>query len=757
MRTKANRRFLLVPGFNWWLWLYRIGDSGLFGNRIGSALKATGEPPYYLDKVVLEQDVQRLLVYYQQSGFRRAQVKAEVDTTANKRLEVSFLIAQGPPTFVKDVRFDVNNLNEDQQDRLARESLLHRDVLPHEDRLAFKPQGQWYSEVLLHEERRRILEFLREEGFAAVTRDSVRAIITDHNPDSFDVTFRVRPGERYRFGDIHFDVNGPEEVAEKQLALRSNTPVDSNGHVGGEVTASIEGDRKLKGDLLASSLQFEPGEWYDQSKLLSTKRRLEAKGIFVLSRIDPQWEDIKREGADSSYQLPHRVLLETRERHQMRFEAFMLQRNGVLSGSENELGTGLGVSYENVNLLGNGESFRLSTTGSIAADIDTTFFTSAQAEISTALTLPYLIAPFKGLDEVFGLYDARTQVSLSFLTARREELSFVIRGRGTARLRLEMQQSPTLVSYLDLFDLSLSNPDTLNGFRNNFLGNILQSIDDPVQFAQILEDYTEPQINSALRFTRRASNVNPLRREQGYSYEGALEVGGNLPFFLDRFVYSPDSLEGRIPGLSLFRSDNSDNSLIYRQYARLSADLRQYKPISQNSVLAWKLVGGIAHPTGKANLVPFDRRFYSGGASSVRGWGLRGLGPGRTRADTTSGLLVDNNSILGGDIKLEASIELRSTVLREVLAADWILAFYGDAGNVWFGPRNPGDDAGHFKFSSFYKEIGIGTGFGLRLAWDYLILRLDLAYRVHDPALRGAFLDNAFKESRLHFGIGHTF
>ena len=130
---------------------------------------------------------------------------------------------------------------------------------------------------------------------------------------------------------------------------------------------------------------------------------------------------------------------------------------------------------------------------------------------------------------------------------------------------------------------------------------------------------------------------------------------------------------------------------------------------------------------------------------------------GGTRADTTRGLLAENNSILGGDIKLEASVELRSTVLREVLAADWILALYGDAGNVWFGPRNPGDDAGHFRFSSFYKEIGVGTGFGLRLAWDYLILRLDLAYRVYDPALQGAFRDNAFKESRLHFGIGHTF
>lgn len=754
VRTRANRRFLLVPGFNWWLWLYRVGDSGLFGDRIGNALKATGEPPAYLDKIVLEQDVQRLQVYYQQSGFRRAQVEANIDTTARKRLDVSFLIDQGPPTYVKDVAFDVNSLSDEQKVRLVNGSLLHRDIKEQEDPLSFQPENQLYSVVQLHEERSRILDFLREEGFAAVTRDSVRAIINDQNPDSFDVTFRVRPGPRYRFGDVHFEVSGPEEVEPRASALLKDEDAEQNA---GNVTASIAGDRKLGNDLLARSLQFRPGQWYDQSKLLSTKRRLEAKGVFLFSRIDPLWSDSLADAGSTRPVLSHRVLLQTRERHQMRFDAFMLQRDGVLSASDNELGTGVGVTYENVNLLGNGESFRMSTTGSIAADIDSKVFTSAQAEITTSLTLPYLITPFKGLENRLDLFDARTQVSLSFLTARREELSFVIRGRGTARLRLEMQQSPTVVSYLDLFDLSLSNPDTLANFKSNFLGRILGSIEDPIQRAQVLQDYTEPQINSALRFTRRSANVNPLRRDQGYSYEGAVEVGGNLPYFIERFITRPDSLEGKIRGLSLFRSSNSDNKLVYRQYLRLSGDLRQYKPISQNSVLAWKLIAGIAHPTGRADLVPFDRRFYSGGASSVRGWGLRGLGPGRTTADSTSGFLGGNNSILGGDIKLEASLELRSTVMREVLAADWILALYGDAGNVWFGPRNPGEQAGQFRFDSFYREIGVGTGFGLRLAWDYLVVRLDLAYRVHDPARSGGFFDHAFSRSRLHFGIGHAF
>ena len=162
--------------------------------------------------------------------------------------------------------------------------------------------------------------------------------------------------------------------------------------------------------------------------------------------------------------------------------------------------------------------------------------------------------------------------------------------------------------------------------------------------------------------------------------------------------------------------------------------------------------------------MPFDRRFYSGGASSVRGWGLRELGPGGasfTGAPTSDG----TTNILGGDIKLEASAELRSTFLRNTLRAKWIFALFVDAGNVWFGPRNPGfgkveggQPNGQFAFDRFYKELGVGSGLGLRIAWQYLILRFDLAYRVYDPAASGQGLfPNGLNDPTTYFGIGHAF
>ena len=771
IRTAPNRRFLGIGGFTWWLWLYRLGDSGTFGNRVGKALMASGEPPAWLDAAAIATDVEQLRIFYQQEGFRGAAVRALVDTLGQgARAEVIFEIEPGQATYIRRVTYEgLDALDAGQQQRLARASLLSPEHIDPDHPLQFDARRQRFSGPLLVEERRRLLAALRDEGFAAVTRDSIRAVVTPFSPDSFDVTLRVRPGPRYRFGPVHFDVDGPEDRPQ----LRADTLDDAayrDGLAYQLISWRIRHEKRLDADLLTRSLRFRPGDWYNQSQLLATKRRLEATGVFSFTDIVSLRPDTAATGLEGAAWLPHRIAARTRPRHQIRFETFMVQRSGVLGGVGSEFGAGLGVAYENANLFGSGETFRLSTTGSVAADLDSTFFSSAQAEVSTSLTLPYLVAPFGRLDRRLNLYQARTRLSLSLLTARREDLRLVIRGRGAARVRLEMQHSPTVTSFVDMLDVSLSNPDTLGGFQERFLDRILGADDsllvsDPVQRAQILEDYTQPQINNALRYTFRSARVNPLRRERGYSYEAAVEIGGNLPYLLDRYVFTPSTLEGSLPGLPVFGGDGSQNRLIYRQYLRFVGDFRRYRPISRTTVLAWKFIGGVAHPTGRATVVPFDRRFYSGGASSVRGWRLRELGPGAASFSSSATAVAGTTNLLGGDIKLEASAELRSTFLRNVLTANWIFALFTDAGNVWFGPRNPGfrnleagDPTGRFAFGRFFKEMGVGSGLGLRVSWEYLVVRFDLAYRVYDPARPGdGLFPKGLKDPTPYFGIGHAF
>ncbi len=766
VRTRPNRRFLNLPGVTPWLWLYRAGASGSFGNRIGRSLMVSGEAPAYLDSTVVAADLERLRLFYQQEGFRSASVEARIDTSRQGgRAGIQYEIRAGDPTYLRRVEYEgLGALSGAQRNRLLQTSLLAPARMDTVDDV-LRPAGRRYSEPVLVEERRRIISFLRDRGFAGVSRDSIRAVVFEAGTDSFDVSFDIRTGPEYRFGDLVFQITGPEHSGTvEELSLP---------RADGEVLVRKESESGLDPSVIRRALRIEPGDVYDQSRLLATKRRLDATGLFTFSNIIPQPADTVGSDSAAVLRLPHVFALQTRRRHSLRVETFVEQRSGVIGGSDNEVGTGAAVTYQNANALGGGEVFQIRLGGSLAATADaggsdstltsSGFFGAAQAEITTSLVTPYLVAPFNLLDRALGLPEARTRFTFSLLTARREDLRLIIRGRGALRARLELDHTPTLTSLIDIPDVALSNPDTLSGFRRSILNPILIDsiiaanadgqvmpdtiwlVSDPVQRAQIIEDYTRPQVNSAFRYTLRSSTVNPLRREEGYSYETSFEVGNNLPYLLDRFVFSPDSVEGSIPGLPFFGGGRASR-LGYRPYVRVLTDLRRYRRLTPGRVFATRFNGGYTQPTGQTHLIPFDRRFYSGGATSVRGWELRRLGPGPT------------TSVQGGEIKLEVNAELRNILLRNVLGANWAGALFSDAGNVWLGPASPGDPAGRFRFNRFYKEIGVGAGFGLRVDWEYLILRFDLAYKIYDPARPGAgALPDGLGRPMAHFGIGHAF
>lgn len=763
VRTRANRRFLNLPGFTWWRWIYQLGESGKLGEGLSRALVSGGEAPAFLDSTLIAADVERLRLFYRQEGFRSAEVKARFDThSGGSRVRVTYQIAPGEPTYIREVRYEgIDELNAVQRQQLVRHSLLRPPRANTGENLVFRPRDQRYSEPTLSEERRRVLAFLRDQGYAAVSRDSIRAIVFPERPDSFDVTFRIDPGLRYRFGDVHFSVSGPEEGI--PVKTETFTVAGDTAGSAGIATVRIDDESKLDSDLLRRSLRFRPGDYYDQSRLLATKRRLEGTGVFSFTDIVPLAPDTT-DTTGVAPLLPHQISLRTRRRHQVRLETFLQQQNSA-GVSFDELGTGVGITYQNLNFLGGGETFQIGLTGSVGADLgggrsafgrSSSPFSSAQAEITTSLTYPYLIAPFGSLDRLLDLYDARTRLSFSLLTARRDQLRLIIRGRGAARARFELQHTPTVASLVDLLDLTLSNPDTLTGFKEVFLDDVLAVVRDSVQIRQIKEDYTQPQVNSALRYTLRSSNVNPLRRDRGYSYEASFEVGGNLLYLLDKFAFTPGTLEGTLPGLPFFRGDRRDNELIYRQYVRLLTDLRRYHRLARGRTLAWHFAVGAAQPIGNSTTIPFDRRFYAGGASSIRGWALRSLGPGSL------------GNYQGGEIKLESGAELRARLIGSLFAAEWSGVLFADAGNVWLRPRSYANgfgeqsDAGQFKFDRFYKEIAVGSGIGVRIAWEYLIARLDLAWKVYDPTYvqdypnKGLF-PYGFSRPVLHFGIGHAF
>ena len=326
IRTQPTRR----------LWLYRLGESGPLGRRIRSVFTAGSAPPARFDQGLLDADLDRLRVLYHQEGFREAEVEATVDSVGIGEVAVTFHIVPRSPTYVRNVEYTgVDHLAVEQHVRLARGTLLRVDRVDRERPLHLRGRRQRYSETMMLDERRRLLSFLRDEGYATVTRDSIEVHVFTPAPDSFDLRFVViGTGPRYAFGDLAFDILGPET----EMAMRTDTvamEAPSDSVAGGIASFRFRYEGKLTPGLLTRTLQFAPGDWYSQSAVLATRQRLEGTGVFLFTDFVPG-EGIEA-GEGAAPRLSHRVDLRTRSRHQIRLETF----NAGAYGHLGEFGHGV--------------------------------------------------------------------------------------------------------------------------------------------------------------------------------------------------------------------------------------------------------------------------------------------------------------------------------------------------------------------------------------------------------------------------------
>ncbi len=158
-------------------------------------------------------------------------------------------------------------------------------------------------------------------------------------------------------------------------------------------------------------------------------------------------------------------------------------------------------------------------------------------------------------------------------------------------------------------------------------------------------------------------------------------------------------------------------------FVSLRAFGSRYVPLGTGSVLALRLDGGMAWPLGDARDLRPDRRWFAGGASSMRGYRRRQLGP--TDSD---------GQPIGGEVRVLAGAEVRLPV--------WSLfgaAFFVDSGQVW---RRPGDVRA--------RDIEVATGFGVLVGTPVGPLRLDLARNLGAAAAGQS-------RTLLQFAIGHPF
>ncbi len=190
----------------------------------------------------------------------------------------------------------------------------------------------------------------------------------------------------------------------------------------------------------------------------------------------------------------------------------------------------------------------------------------------------------------------------------------------------------------------------------------------------------------------------------------------------------------------------------FAQYLRATAQYTHRFPLTRNSSLAARVMGGVAYSYGNAVLPPYSDLFTVGGACSVRAFSVRSIGPGRHHPRESQYSYVDQ----AGDMKLEANVEYRFPIVGKLYGAAFL-----DAGNVWLLRRTEGMEDGQFSLRHLGRDIALGTGAGLRYDLDFLVIRFDVGVGLHAPydtGRKGYYNLTRFSRSLgYHLAIGYPF
>jgi outer membrane protein insertion porin family len=280
-----------------------------------------------------------------------------------------------------------------------------------------------------------------------------------------------------------------------------------------------------------------------------------------------------------------------------------------------------------------------------------------------------------------------------------------------------------------------------------------------------IENYTYPVIQDTFKTLLKENPPLQITFRPGlvigeqFAYNLVRSKGNKINYLLLDFEES-GALLGFIPKLDT-------NGLL--RYIRTQIEFRHTIDYGNNQI-AFRAYAGIGYSYGKVNgttyehTLPSFKAFYSGGPNSMRAWQIRNLGLGSSKYYSSASALT-NSDLRYGDIKLEFNAEYRF-LLGTLFGIKFKSALFTDIGNIWdWQPIDTTASAvgSDFQLNRFYKEFAFGAGTGLRLDFNFFLLRLDWSYKIHDPQALPESVDGWFYKlhdigsGQLQLGINYPF
>ncbi|HYF66826.1 MAG TPA: BamA/TamA family outer membrane protein [Ohtaekwangia sp.] len=656
-----------------------------------------GEPITVFDSSLVTLTKERFSDYLFSKGFFTNTVTSNVDFRGqfkgrkDVRAHVTYTLQPGQPYYIDSIFYEV------------RDSTLLNIIL-NNNRNSHLQKGERYEQDNFTKERERLDLLMKDNGFYDFSRQYIEYDVdtTMLSPDRKVVVKIVinEPAKRgyhkqFLIDSIRFTtdagVNKPGEIRQ----IRHYRDIQYN---------YFNDIYNLK--ILSQRVFLQPGQLYSRRRTLNTQRQLANVDAFKFINII--FDTTGGNFIANIYSSP--------------LPRYEWSNEAGVNVTQGYPGPFYSISFRKRNIFRGLETFELNgrfgLEGVASATKGENAYRSVEAGVNASLIFPQFLFPFREATRFkLAPYNPKTKLTTGYaFTERPEYRRTAISVNGTYTWQNNRDRAYSLTP----LNLSVINATNLSPAFSRLLVQ-----QDSIGNFSLINSFRPSFVNSIIFGVTWNKNYGNVENNSSF-VRAQIESGGTIWNWIDpKYV--------------------QDLDLEYFKYFRLSIDFRKIHVINPNTTVAYRIHSGAAYSYTKEKRLPYEKFFFAGGTNSIRAWRPRRLGPGSFKPDSSATPVSDGLFSYSiekpAEILLEGSVELRQKLFGFVSGALFI-----DAGNVWTFSRRKksiteegeqvsvANGNSQFRMDQFYKEIAVGTGFGLRFDFSFLILRLDVGIKVYDPA-----------------------
>jgi hypothetical protein len=716
IRQKENLRILGFLKFH--LWVYNLSSK----KKETGWLKRIGEAPVIYDDDQSQRSKEQLQIYLKNKGYYDASINDSLVYGSNKRkVNLIFDINAKQPYRIRNYTYSFKDEN------------LRALILKDSVNQLIKP-GDIFDLDVMNAERQRISVSMKNSGYYQFSEEFI-SFFADSNFYSHQVDLLVKiedaslrneeseviPHRKYKIRD--FIINPTFQIPDisgNQKDQKMDTLAVK------DYIFAYSGKLKYKPGLFLNVNRMRDSTYYSLLNAEKTYRALSRLKQFKVINIG--FSEIDSIAGDSIPLLDCRMQLSPMAR-----QNFSVDVEGT--NSSGNLGVAGNFNYQHRNVFGGAEVFDFQIRGArerqVLINNRSLDFNTRELGFESSLTIPKFLSFING-KRLFNFEIPETKFTVGFNYQSRPDYT---RNITNLKFGYNWKTSAYQSHTLNVVDLNYVH---LYGQDSTFINSIKD--------LYIKSSFTDHLI-SATNYSWMYNTQDINKREDYKYFRINLESAGNL-LALYSILVNKNKTETIDHTGSYYEVLNTR----FAQYLKGDFEYRYGHIIDKSSSVVGRAFAGIGVPFGNFDVLPFEKKYFTGGANGIRAWQVRSLGPGSYKAPS------DKYPNQSSDIKLEANLEYRFKLF-------WITegAFFLDAGNIWAINGKDNRAGAVFKINEFYKQIAVGSGVGMRFDFTFFLFRLDLGMKMRDPSLAAGkrFIPGNYRFSsdqlNLSFAIGYPF